>query len=157
MSVTSYKFHPSSTHKGLLKYIGCFWTLRASRMFARDPWVHLEVCFFSKFNSIIVQFSSVAQLCPTLCDPMYCSTPGLPVWLPTPRVYSNSCSLSRWCHPTVLSSVIPFSFCLQSFPALRSFPLSQFFISGGQNTGVSTLASVLPMNIQDWFPLGWTG
>ena len=75
---------------------------------------------------------------------------------PTPRVYSNSCPLSRWCHPTISFCVIPFS-CLQSFPASGSFPISQFFASGGQSIGVSASASVLPMNIQDWFPLGWTG
>ena len=76
---------------------------------------------------------------------------------PTPGVYSNSCPLSRWCHPTISSSVIPFSSCLQSFPESGSFQMSQFFTSGGQSIGVSALASVLPMNIQDWFPLGWTG
>ena len=70
---------------------------------------------------------------------------------PTPGVYSNSCPLSRWCHPTTSSSVIPF-FCLQSFPASESFQMNQFFTSGGQNTGISASASVLPMNIQDWFP-----
>ena len=73
---------------------------------------------------------------------------------PTPGVYSNSCPSSQWCHPTISSSVIPFSSCLQSFPASGSFPKSQFFASGGQSTGVSASASVLPMNIQDWFPLG---
>ena len=71
---------------------------------------------------------------------------------PTPGVYSNSCPLSRWCHPTISSSVIPFSSHLQSFPASGSFQMSQFFASGGQSIGVS--ASVLPMHIQDWFPLG---
>ena len=76
---------------------------------------------------------------------------------PTPRVYSNSCPLNQWCHPTISSSVIPFSSCLQSFPASGSFPMSQFFISGVQSIGVSASASVLQMNIQDWFPLGWTG
>ena len=76
---------------------------------------------------------------------------------PTPGIYSNSCPLSWWCHPTISSSVIPFSSCLQSFPASRAFPMSQFFASGGQNIGVSASASVFPMNIQDWFPLGWTG
>ena len=76
---------------------------------------------------------------------------------PIPRVYSNSCPLSQWCHPTISSVVIPFSSGLQSFPASGSFPVSQFFASGGQSIGVSTLASDLPMNIQDWFPLGWTG
>ena len=76
---------------------------------------------------------------------------------PTPRAYSNSCPLSWWCHPTILSSVIPFSSCLQSFPASGSFEMSQFFTSSGQSIGVSASASVLPMNIQDRFPLGWTG
>ena len=78
-----------------------------------------------------------------------------PCLSPTPRVYSNSCPLSQWCHPTISFSVIPFSSRLQSFPASGSFQMSQLFASGGQSTGVS--ASVLPMNIQDWFPLGWTG
>ena len=75
----------------------------------------------------------------------------------TPRVYSNSYPLSLWCHPTILSSVIPFSSCLQSFPASGSFQMSQFFASGGQSIGVWASALVLPMNIQDWFHLGWTG
>ena len=75
---------------------------------------------------------------------------------PTPRAYSNSCPLSRRCHPTISSCVIPFSSCLQSFPASGSFPMSQFFPSGGHSIGVSPSASVLPMNIQDWFALGWT-
>ena len=76
---------------------------------------------------------------------------------PTPRVYSNPCPLSQWCHPTISSSVIPFSSCPQSFPASGSFPMSQLFASGGQSIGVSASASVLPMNTQDWSPLGWTG
>ena len=75
---------------------------------------------------------------------------------PTPGVYPNSCPLSQWCHPTILSSVVPFSFCLKSFPASGSFPMSQLFASGSQSIGVSASASVLPMNIQDWFPLGLT-
>ena len=72
------------------------------------------------------------------------------------RVYSNSCPLSWWCHPTISSSIVPFS-CLQSFPASGFFQMSQFFAWGGQSIGVSALASVLPMNTQDWSPLGWTG
>ena len=76
---------------------------------------------------------------------------------PTPRVHPNSCPLSWWCHRTISSSVIPFSSCLQSFPASGSFPMSQSFTSGSQSIGVSVSASVLPMNIQDWFPLGFTG
>ena len=74
-----------------------------------------------------------------------------------PRACSNSCPLNRWCHSTISSSVLPFSSRLQSFPAPGTFPMSQFFASGGQSIGVTASASVLPMNIQDWFPLGWTG
>ena len=81
----------------------------------------------------------------------------LPCPSPTPRACSNSCLSSQWCHPTISSSVVPFSSHLQSFPASGSFPMSPFFASGGQNIGVSAIVSVLPMNIQDWFPLGLTG
>ena len=76
---------------------------------------------------------------------------------PTPRVHSNSCPLSPWCHPTISSSVIPFSSCLQPFPVWGSFQMNQFFPSGVQSIGVSALASVLPMNTQNWSLLGWTG
>ena len=75
---------------------------------------------------------------------------------PTPGAYPNPCPLNQWCHPTISFSVIPFSSCLLSFPASGSFPMSQFFTSGGQSIGVSTSASILAMNIQDWFSLGWT-
>ena len=100
--------------------------------------------------------SSVAQLCPTLCDPMNCSTPGLPVHhqlleLGQTHVHWVSDAIQT-SHPVVL-----FSSCLQSLPASGSFQMSQFFAYGGQSIGISTSASVLPMNIQDWFPLGWTG
>ena len=81
----------------------------------------------------------------------------LPCHSPTPGACSNSCPLSPWCHPTISSSVVPFSSCLQSFPASGSFPMSQFFASGGQSIGVPASASLLPMNSQDWFPLGLTG
>ena len=76
---------------------------------------------------------------------------------PTPGACSNSCPLSWWCHPNITSSVIPFFSCLQSFPASGSFPMNRFFTSSGQSIGASTSASVLPMKIQDWFPLGLTG
>ena len=76
---------------------------------------------------------------------------------PTPGVHPNLCALSRWCHPTISSSVVPFSSYPQFFPASGSFQMSQFFTLGGQRIGASASASVLPMNIQDWFPLGWTG
>ena len=81
----------------------------------------------------------------------------LPCPSPTPGACSNSCPSSQWCRPTTSFSVIPFSSCLQSFPASGSFQMSQFFASGGQRIGVSASASILPMNIQDFFPLGWTG
>ena len=81
----------------------------------------------------------------------------LPCPSPTPRACSKSCPLSHWCHPTISSSVAPFSSCFQSFPAQGSFQMSQFFASGGQSIGVSASTSVLPMNMQDWFPLGLTG
>ena len=80
-----------------------------------------------------------------------------PCLSPTPGVYPNSCPLSRWCHLMSSSSVVLFSFCLQYCPTSRSFPVSHFFASGGQNIGISASPSVLPMNTQDWFPLGWTG
>ena len=107
-------------------------------------------------QDIVGYFSSVPQSCPTLCDPMDYSTQA---YLSIINSWSllNSCSLSWWCHPTISSSVVPFSSLLQSFPASGSFPMSQFFTSSGQSIGVSASASVLPMNIQDWFPLGWTG
>ena len=107
------------------------------------------------FN-MLSRFSSVAKSCLTICDPMDCSTPGFPVHHQLPEFYPNSCPLSQWCHPTISSSVIPFSSCPQSFPASGSFPLSQFFASGGQSIGVSASISVLTMNTHDWSPLGWT-
>ena len=101
-----------------------------------------------------VQFSSVAQPCPTLCDPIDSSMPGFPS---TPRACSNSRPSSRWCHPTIPSSVVLFSPSLLSCPASGSFPMRPFFASGSHSTAVSASESVLPVNIQDWFPLGWTG
>ena len=102
------------------------------------------------------QFSSVAQLCLTL-KPHRLQHARPPCPSPTPRACSNSCPLSRCCHPTISSSVVPFSSHLQSFPASGTFPRSQFLPSGGQSIGVSASALVLPMTIQHWFPLGLTG
>ena len=102
----------------------------------------LKICqslFISLFSSTVNEHARLS--CPS----------------PTPRAYSNSCPSSQWYHPTISSSVIPFSFCLQSFPASGSFPMSQFFTSGGQSIGVSASASVLPTNIQDWFSVRLTG
>ena len=94
-----------------------------------------------------VQFSSVAQLCPTLCDPMKYRMPGLPgSQAPTPGVYPNSCPLNQWCHPTISSPGVPFSSRLRSFPESGSFQMSQHFTSGGQSIGDSASTSVLCMN-----------
>ena len=104
----------------------------------------------------LIQFSSVQSLsCVRLFATPRRKHDRHPCPSPTPGVYPNSCPLSQWCHPTISSSVIPFSSHLQSFPAAGSFPMSWLFPSGGQSLGTSP--SVLPMNIQDWFPLGWTG
>ena len=112
------------------------------------------------FFCVAIVFSSVQFSCSVVSDSLW--PHGLqhtrpPCPSPTPRARSNSCPSSWWCHPTISFSVVPFFSCPQSFPASGSFPMSQFFASGGQSIGVSVSASVLPMNIQDWFPLGWTG
>ena len=96
-------------------------------------------------------YCPVTKLCLTLCYPMNCSRPG---WCPSPSPWNP---LSQWGHPTISSSVIPFSFCLQSFPASGSFPMNLLFTSVGQSIGASASATVLPMTIQSWFPLGLTG
>ena len=103
---------------------------------------------------LTMSVSSVAQSCLTLCVPMHCGTPGHAVHHQLPELTQMSVPLSPWFYPTISSSVIHFSSCLQSFPASGSFPISQFFTSGGQSIGAS--ASDLPMNMQDWSPLGWT-
>ena len=132
-------------------------------MFFKSPslWYFLTTVLGNrKLRQLSGQFSQFS--CSVISD--YLRPHGLqharpPCPSPTLGVYSNSCPLSQWCHPniSISSSVIPFSSHLQSFPASGSFPISQFFQSGGQSIGVSASASVLPMNIQDWFPLGWTG
>ena len=106
--------------------------------------------------SLIFLITSV-QSCPTLCDPIDCSMPGFPIYHQHPEPTQTTCSLCHWCHPNISSSVVLFSSHLQSFPASGSFQISQFFPSGGQSIEVSTSASVLPLNIQYWFPLGGTG
>ena len=105
-------------------------------------------------------FSSVQFSCSVVSDslrPHGLQHAGPACPSPTPRVHSNSCPSSRWCHPAISSSVVSFSSRLQSFPASGSFQMSQLFTSGGQSIGVPASTSVLPMNIQDWSPLGWTG
>jgi len=115
----------------------------------RSHWTTFQISYCKLLYSCSVMSNSLRPHglqharppCPLLC----------------PRVCSNSCPLNQWCHPTILSSVIPFSSCLQSFPASGSSPMNRFFASGGQSIGTSVSESVLPMNIQDGFPLGWTG
>ena len=111
-------------------------------------------------NRTIIQFSSVQFSHSVVSNSLL--PHGLqharpPCPSPTPRVYSNSCLLSWWCHPTISSSVVPFSSCPQSLPSSGSFQMSQLSTSGGQSIGLSASTSVLPMNTQDWSPLGWTG
>ena len=104
-------------------------------------------------------FSSVQFICSVMSNSLWpygLQHARIPCPSPTPGVYSNSCPLSPWCYPAISSSVIPFSTHPKSFPASGSFPVSQLFASGDQGIGVSASTSVLPMNIQDWFPLGWT-
>ena len=110
--------------------------------------------FFTIWANLVVQFSSVAQSCPTLCDSHGLHNTRLTCPSPTPGACSNSCPSSLWCHPTISSSVIPFSSYLQSFPSSGSFPVIQFFALGDQCVGPSVSASVCPVNIQDWFLLG---
>ena len=127
------------------------WNLKRRKL----PYMSL---FFAM--GVIFLFSSVQFSCLVMSNslqPHETQHARPPCPSPTPRVYPNPCPLSRWCHPTILSSVVPFSSCPQSFPASGSFPMSQLFPSGGQSIGVSASTSVLPMNTQDWSPLGWTG
>ena len=115
-----------------------------------------EICKSRKqcYSFLSVQFSH--SVMSNSLQPHGLQHTRLPCPSPTPRAYSDSCPLSWWCHPIISSFVILFSSCLQSFPASGSFPMSQFFTSGGQSIGVSASISVLPMNIQDWSPLRWT-
>ena len=118
-------------------------------------WRHLSI--HSLLHPIVssVQFSRSFKF--DSLQPLGLQHARLPCPSPTPGACSNSCLSSQWCHPTISSSVVPFSSCLQSCPASGSFPVSQFFTSGDQSIGASASASVLPMNTQDWSPLGWTG
>ena len=127
------------------------------------PSTHCEPYHFSSYRSstLISSFLSSVQFSHSVMSnslwPHGLQHTRPPCPSPTPRVYSNLCPLSWWCHPTISSSVVPFSSHLQSFPASGSFPMSQLFASGGQSIGISESASVLPMNSHDWFPLGWAG
>ena len=122
-------------------------------------YVRIVLVNIKKVFWYFIQFSSVQSLsCVWLFATPWCAQHARPPCpSPTPGVYSNSCPLSLWCHPAISSSVVPFSSCPRSFPASGSFPISQLFSWGGQSIGVSASVSVLPMNTQDWSPLGWTG
>ena len=115
------------------------------------PFPMVNDAFFLSFSSVQL-LSHVRLLWP---HGLQHARPPCPS--PTPRVYPNSCPSSQWCHPAISSSIVPFSSCHQSFPASGSFQMSQLFARGGQSIGVSASPSVLPMNTQDWSPLGWTG
>ena len=145
----------------------CEWEDKSSeRMVCRDEYsilfVHFSLKILEMDNKILVQPSvpSVQFSCSVVSDSLrphesHHTRPPCPS--PTPGVHPNSCPLCWWCHPTISSSVVPFSSCPQSFPASGSFQKSQLFASGGQSIGVSASTSVLPMNTQDWSPLEWTG
>ena len=109
-----------------------------------------------EFSNIFSQFQFSLSVVSNSLQPHGLQHTRLPCPLPTPGAYSNSCTSCWWCHPIISSSVVPFSSHFQSFPASGSFPMSQFFASGGQSIGVLVSASVLPVNIQGWSPLGWT-
>ena len=153
------KFFPSSSL--YIKWMASFFILYSKLVILISPcWFYLWStqirCLLSShwcFNSF--QFSCSVVYDSLQPHELQHTRPPCPP--PTPRVYPNSCPLSQWYHPTVSSSVVPFFSCLQSFPASRSFQMSQLFTSNGWNIGVSASTSVLPVNTQDWFPLGWTG
>ena len=142
------------SNKMILKFV---WQRRVPRM-AKQLWERRTKSDWSDTNK--VHFSSVQFSHSVMSDSL--RPHGLrharpPCPSPTPGVYPNSHPLSRWCHPAISSSVVPFSSCLQSSPASGSFQMSLLFVSGSQSIGVSASRSVLPMNTQDWSPLGWTG
>ena len=128
------------------------WIIEKARKFQKN--IYFCIIDYAK------AFDYVQLSCSLMSNPLWPNGlhhARLPCPSPTPRACTNSCPSTQWCHPTISSSVIPFSSCLQSFPASRSFPMSQFFASGGQSIRASASASVLPVNIQDWFPSGLTG
>ena len=141
----------NSSEKHLLRLL--FWLASPTRHLASPS----KRCLGNKCQCML---SSAQFSCSVVSDslrPHGLQQSRPPCLSPTPGVHSNSCPLSWWCHPTISSSVIPFSSCLQSFPTSGSFQMSQLFASGGQSIGTSASTSVLPMNTQDWSPLGWTG
>ena len=130
--------------------LNCFWCTFYQIFFIKEKILYAILLILSS-----VQFSHSVLSDSLQPHGLQHARPPCP--LPTPEIYLNSCPLSQWRHPTISSSVIPFSSCSQSFPGSGSFPMSQLFPSGGQSIGVSASTSVLPMTTQDWSPLGWTG
>ena len=118
--------------------------------------IALQCCVGFWCKTMWISYSSVRSVVSDCLRPHGLQHARPPCPSPTPGACSNSCPSSQWCHPTIASSVIPFFCCPQSLPASGSFPVSQFFASGGQSIGVSASASVFAVNIQDWFPLEWT-
>ena len=139
------------------RHLGCFHLLAIMNNGAMNTGIQIPVwdLAFSSFWFSSVQFSH--SVTSDSLQPHEPQDTRPPCPSPTPGVYTNSCPSSWWCHPAISSSVIPFSSCPQSLPASGSFSMSQLFPRGGQSIGVSASASVLPMNTQDWSPLGWTG
>ena len=153
-------FHGRLRFYYALRWIACQETFKGKKHGSEWCIAYATIYIQIKYIHIIIIFSSVQFNHSVMLDSLW--PHGLqhtrpPCLSPTPEVYPNSCPLSRWCHPNISSSVIPFSSFLWSFPASGSFQMSQFFVSGGQSIGVLASASILSMNIQDWFPLGLTG
>ena len=148
-----HRLYPMGKRLSPQKKTGCCQAWKGSARYSSTTNSHNSQLLHGYFSS--VQFSHSAVSDPLWPNELQHARPPSPS--PIPRVYPNSCPLSWWCHPTISSSVVPFSSCPQSFPTSGSFPMSQLFTSGGQNIGVSASTSVLPVNTQDWSPLGWTG
>ena len=166
LSILAWRFRGQRSLAGYsprdLKRVGHNWA-NTTHTYSKYPLVSVLLLSMSKIHACVAQsgvhlFSSVQLLsCVWLFPTTWTATRQLPCRSPTPRAYSDSCPLSWWCHPNISSSIVLFSSHLQLFPGSGSFPMSQFFASGGQSIGVSASASVLPVNIQDWFPSGLTG
>ena len=148
-----HRLYPMGKRLSPQKKTGCCQAWKGSARYSSTTNSHNSQLLHGYFSS--VQFSHSAVSDSLWPNELQHARPPSPS--PIPRVYPNSCPLSWWCHPTISSSVVPFSSCPQSFPTSGSFPMSQLFTSGGQNIGVSASTSVLPVNTQDWSPLGWTG